>query len=46
MHTYTIDLKPENFTGRIEMVGKNQIEIKPEQQIAATFFIVTAEKSD
>lgn len=45
MHTYAIDLKPENFTGRIEMVGKNLIEIKPEQQIAATFFIVMPRKA-
>lgn len=40
MHPYTIDLRPEGFNGSIELVGKSQIVIQPEQQIAATFFIV------
>lgn len=40
MHPYTIDLRPEGFNGNIELVGKSQIVIQPEQQIAATFFIV------
>jgi hypothetical protein len=45
MHPYTIDLKPANFTGRIEMVGKSEIHIQPEQQVAATFFIIMPRKS-
>lgn len=40
MHPYTIDLRPEGFNGNIELVGKSQIVIQPEQQISATFFIV------
>lgn len=45
MHEYTLDLKPENFEGRIELVGKPQISLKPEEQVAATFFVVMPRKN-
>ena len=40
MENYLLDIKPDNFNGRIELVGKPQIEMKPEEQISATFFLI------
>ncbi|MEO7315979.1 MAG: cytochrome c oxidase accessory protein CcoG [Ginsengibacter sp.] len=45
MHHYNIDLLPDNFTGRIELVGKPHIEMKPEEQISATFFLIMPRKN-
>lgn len=45
MHPYTIELKPDGFNGRVELVGKSEIVLQPEQQVAATFFIIIPRKS-
>jgi cytochrome c oxidase accessory protein FixG len=45
MHHYNIDLRPDNFKGRIELVGKPLIEMKPEEQISATFFLIMPRKN-
>lgn len=44
MENYLLDIKPDNFNGRIELVGKPQIEMKPEEQISATFFLIMPRK--
>lgn len=36
----TLHVKLENFAGSVRLIGSPVIEIKPEQQVAATFFIV------
>ena len=36
----TLHVKLENFSGSVRLIGSPVIEIKPEQQVAATFFIV------
>lgn len=41
---YELEIRPENFTGRIELVGNPKIKVEPEQQANATFFIVRAAK--
>jgi cytochrome c oxidase accessory protein FixG len=42
---YTLELKPDNFTGRVELVGNNHIKVEGEQQVNATLFIVRDKKS-
>lgn len=44
MQTYVLDIKPANFNGRIELVGKPNITLKPEEQISATFFLIMPRK--
>ena len=40
MRNDTLHVKLENFSGSVRLIGSPVIEIKPEQQVAATFFIV------
>jgi hypothetical protein len=42
---YSLELKPDNFEGRVELVGNNHIKVDGEQQVNATLFIVRDKKS-
>lgn len=44
LKNYHLDIRPENFKGRIELVGKPQINLKPEEQVSATFFVILPRK--
>ncbi len=40
VHAHDIELRPEGFEGRIELVGSKSLHINPEEQANATFFII------
>ena len=44
MHNISLNIKPEGINGTIQLVGKPVIEIRPEEQVAATFFLVMPRK--
>ncbi|HRN72702.1 MAG TPA: cytochrome c oxidase accessory protein CcoG [Ginsengibacter sp.] len=41
---FDLEIRPENFNGRIELVGNPNIRIEPEKQASATFFIIKPSK--
>lgn len=45
IQSFELELRPENFTGRIELVGNNFIKIDSEQQTNATLFIIRDRKT-
>lgn len=45
IHPYQLEIRPENFAGRVELVGSKYISIQPEQQANATFFIIKPSKT-
>jgi len=44
MHDYEIEIRPEGFNGKVEVVGGHKIRLGPEEQANATFFIVKPAK--
>lgn len=45
IQTFELELRPENFNGRIELVGNNKISIGSEAQTNATLFIIRNRKN-
>lgn len=42
---FTLEVRPENFDGTVELVGENFIKMEPEQQVSAPLFIIKASKN-
>ncbi len=45
MEDFNLQLQLENVEGRIELVGKSEITLKPEEQISANFFVIIPRKN-